>query len=155
MVHIGREEPSFSSEVIIILWLVVKEKLQSSDPSPAMLPTCIMTAKWSNKVTQGVIRLRVSPPGLIWTEFEPRLLHKRSRIQLLTNNRSRISQSCCPHAASLIYVSACKLNLILVFPVNVATEAEQQAVCGSQGMILPVRFEVELSYWSLALKLNT
>lgn len=76
MVHIGWEEPSFSSEVIIILWLVVKERPQSSDPSPAMLPTHIMTARRSTKVTHGVIRLTVSPPGLIWTEFEPGLLYK-------------------------------------------------------------------------------
>lgn len=112
MVHIGRVETSFSSEVIIILWLVVKEKPQSSDPSPAMLPTCIMTARRSSKVTQGVIRLRVSPPGLIWTEFEPRLLRKPSRIQMLTSHRSGISWSCHPHGASLIHVSACKLNRI-------------------------------------------
>lgn len=60
----------FNSEVIIILWLVVKEKPQSSDPSPEMLPTCVMTARRSRKVTQGVIRLRISSPGLIWTEFK-------------------------------------------------------------------------------------
>lgn len=48
LVQIGQEEPSFSSEVIIILWLVVKEKSQSSDPSPVMLPTCIMTARQSS-----------------------------------------------------------------------------------------------------------
>lgn len=51
LVQIGQEEPSLGSEVIIILWLVVKEKSQFSDPSPVMLPTCIMTARHgSNRV---------------------------------------------------------------------------------------------------------
>lgn len=40
---------------------------------------------------RGVIRLRLSPPGLIWMEFEPRLLCRPSRIQLLTSHSSGIS----------------------------------------------------------------
>lgn len=40
---------------------------------------------------RGVIRLGLSPPGLIWMEFEPRLLCRPSRIQLLTSHSSGIS----------------------------------------------------------------
>lgn len=75
--------PNRAGRAVFQLWgyhYFVKEKPQSSDPFPAMLSTCV---RWSSKVAQGVIRLRVSPPGLIWKEFQPHLLCKLNRIQLL------------------------------------------------------------------------
>lgn len=88
MVHIGREEPSFSSGVIIILWLVVKDEPQSSDPSPAMLPTCIMTARRTAGCDKAQSFLHLALYG---RTFNRDCFEMQSRIRLLTSYRSEIS----------------------------------------------------------------